>query len=293
MRIFRAHYVERNSKLGTTSENTHVLFPKTDTNLQSATDMTLRLQEWLQQLPDYSTSGPHYETLLDGTQNVLIVHIILLMMLYNTINCILYHPLLLNISLLSEIDENDPRKVQRMMRHSTVQIMRHFEDLHTASASVTFLLSAAVNLLTECKGSPPEHEARYLRHFWACLYYLGLLQGIHVSAQTASSFLHSVARRSRARILEPLVRGTEDGLSVWASTHAPGSLLAPIIEPEADNRPRPESPEYSQTVPHPIYHQVGGEAAITGEQDSPMVVDRRRALSNNRACSTVFRWLES
>jgi hypothetical protein len=87
-----------------------------------------------------------------------------------------------------------------MMRHSTVQIMRRLEDLHTArlirflpSASVPFLLTAAVNSLAERKMSLPEHEERYLRYFWACLYYLKLLQGIHVYSQTASSFLHSAA----------------------------------------------------------------------------------------------------
>ncbi|KAH8696175.1 fungal-specific transcription factor domain-containing protein [Talaromyces proteolyticus] len=282
--IFRKHYIELSPKLGMTTEITNVLFPKTHTlDLESTTNIETNLQIWLQQFPERLQYAPDSEPRLDRGEDVLVVHSTLLKMLYHTITCALNHPVLLNLSSQSTAPENDLRIVKRRMRHSTVQIMRHFEDLQNLglicflpSASVTMLLTAAINHLVEYRTSSQEHGERYLRHFWDCICYLKPLQSVHIYAQIASHFLYSVAQQVGVRMMDPFLREKSDDLGVWASVHMPGHLLQKPLE----RRPEPVAFQVGgldynhaslphQSVLHTYNGQDGGESPLTtAEEDS-------------------------
>lgn len=234
--VFRTQYVELNPKLGLTTGNTEVLFPKTPApDLESAKSIEMQLQAWLQGLPKDLQYQQDIEPLLDRGEDVLILHRTLLYMLYHAINCTLYHPQMLSFS--SQSASDDLSLVKRRIRHSAALITRHFEDLQNfelirflPSASVTILLTAAVNHLVEHKTSSGEHGERYLRHFWDCVCYLKSLRGIHVYAESASLFLHSVARQAGVRTMGTFSKDKDD-LGVWAAVHTPGRLLVPTPPP--------------------------------------------------------------
>jgi hypothetical protein len=237
--LFNCLYKEGSPKLGETSEVTLILLPQSD-NLDMAAVAMIEndLQCWVRNLPAAVQNLQLKDAIMHSKEKIAFAHCSMLHMFYQTILCAFYRPQILAAS------PAVAHETTQRMRHATMMLTRHFEDLQSydlirflPSSAVTFLLTAAVNHLVEYK-TVEEDDARerHLRRFRDCLCFLKTLQTVHVYAKYGGIFLTSSARQQGIAVPQDAASVTEtdnvptsptdrEGLGPWAVAHTPDVLI--------------------------------------------------------------------
>lgn len=236
--VFSTLYTDANPRLGITTEVTLILIPNAQgANIDDIARLGQELQTWMHGLPVDTQHHQPGDPILDSNQEIFLVHHSMVMMFYHAILCAFYRPQLLTST--SPTSGRDFTKER--MRYAALMITRHLEDVQMCgllrflpSASVTFLLTAAVNHLVEYRiAVAEENRQRHLRRFRDCLGYLNPIQSVHIYARYAEMFLNKAAYQAgitaelfsnssaTAKSTSPEV----NDLGTWAVAHTPDQLL--------------------------------------------------------------------
>jgi hypothetical protein len=247
-RVFDTLYTDAHPKLGNTTEITLILMPDAQgANTDDISRLGLELQHWLHNLPSDVPQQQSLKPALGASQEIVLLHRSLVMMFYHAIMCAFYRPQILAV--VSPVVGRDLTK--QAMSYAALMITRHLEDIQLCgllrflpSASVTFLLTAAVNHLVDYKTSFTEEcKQRHLHRFRDCRCYLRPIQSVHIYAKYAGIFLDNAAHQagitaessSTPPIPARCRSGDEEGLGTWAVAHTPDQLLD---QPRQDLHPR-------------------------------------------------------